>query len=1851
MNATSEEAIALVEDFRGRFQGMGYGDGHYILACHAAFPVAFTPDMLYQIWANFKQYPAFASLPGRHRRIDPIAVSDLLLSGLCRPAALDIFEMDNEVRAYLLQKLREDRRFGEPRVLALANVLLQYWKSRPLAQYPESYKQTIYWTALATLDPADAARKISAALSAIREEQASEVFRMSNLLEAFSAQQPNFGNMAAYLKGMKAAILDMPRAMQEQVDRSGAFIIQEDPDAGEPVYRMPLLRQMKGKVKVRRASPAGAGKKPAAGKQHLGEVRFEQERGWVLNRGLIHGISAYALLEITVDEKQAVFPAFDRLGSEESVLRIDAEDLLDKTKKYSCRAAFQLGIMIRNEEGEEGLERRITDALAAFGGLIRLAVSEAEADYVLHVRYGLLYIAASYEPYYPRVDPVPLEGDGSGAIETAVRYLYHITRWEYIKALKNKSGQLPEGTDSPIRINIRYQVGEAWKLYPYTEKGAAIDAMEWVENRQSYRSSLQVELINESDRDLYCSLFYLSINFESSGALMEKTVEHIRAGETISVFSHKGGVLPFLIEQQILDFNQPESQAWFKVLYSEQPFDPDALALEALPPPSSEMPSKTRGFELNDKDYGPGRFRGCSAQLIPLAFKNPRYNQAGEERLLRLLGSARLAPFAAAQYLAPDGLSGRLILRPGIQMAEETPGGPIPLPEGSHENILPKIAGAYHKSVRLADFERRAERYPSRPLVVAVGDAWFRNPSIQDIAGHLSRRFNVYAAGETRRVLVTKEILREAESLEQRRAPRRVAFFLLSGGGHELLVENFRGFLNAYEGVEALPAGERPERFLLPSFSEELEAVMNGYEQAFSQLQSQYPHIRVLVHGYDYFLPQKEGEAGGTWLGQPLTEKGILQPEDRAAILKFMIDQFNARLANAAQGYPQVTYVDLRGTIRAGQWANELYPGSAGFRSIAGRLEQVIDRVLRGGSYDEPLRQQETQAAVPGIEEHLAKAIDNVRAAFETEEPPPGQQLETLADSLKELAPEMEDLHILEPLFEDGGDAALFSAAILLEARKDTSYLERLIANIDKEPLTDEVHLRLLQAVGNIISEHTPEDEQRQDLIARLREAAQQRGAEGTLPFPPGTSLDMIRQICDKAEPKIGYEEVFSDRQLGRQEAPDAEPGRGKNYLLVIGIDQYQDFPPLRNAVKDAQEIAKVLVEKYQFERENVFTLFNSAATQRAIVEQFRRLAETATEEDSLLVYHSGHGEYDKRIDAGYWIPADARRGEIGSYISFDLITRLLRAIRSRHTFIISDSAHSGSFFTSKAPTVPEPSESLPSRWLLTAGRNEVVADGWQGENSPFAQAVLQHLQRNKEPRLRVSDFCSSVTLAVGNNASELPRFGPLQGIGHQGGEFMFRLKAYKDVAFEEPPEEKAEDIEVETKTEESKPEKEYAPLRTLDDVRNRLKNHIRENEFEETFELFDQVIADRSSRENDIIMQRSQYSGIAKQIQNNLVDPNFATVTLNRIRYALSSIADDLEEEDLRPEVLQPESTEPGKSSEGMELDELERRGLEQQADILARKLSYFRQELTKAYDAGQKFALEEQIGETERQLTEIKAKLSTKSKRGFVKTSERELPPKPNRMNVSPAIYKLGNTCSRWLLTSGRKESISDEKERELSPFTKAVIGHLNDNEDPYLLVSEFINKVVINVSNNNEQVPIGGAIQSVGDEGGQFFFRLKEQEELLYQDTAFPQGKHYLFVAAIDLYQDNKIPRLQRAVHDAETVLKILIDKYQFDESNLFTLFNKQATQSAIIDQFKNLAKTRNENDILLMYFSGHGEYDKEIDVGYWLPADARLGEIGSYLSFDLVTRLVRTIRSRHTFIISDAAYSGSFFTTHR
>lgn len=233
----------------------------------------------------------------------------------------------------------------------------------------------------------------------------------------------------------------------------------------------------------------------------------------------------------------------------------------------------------------------------------------------------------------------------------------------------------------------------------------------------------------------------------------------------------------------------------------------------------------------------------------------------------------------------------------------------------------------------------------------------------------------------------------------------------------------------------------------------------------------------------------------------------------------------------------------------------------------------------------------------------------------------------------------------------------------------------------------------------------------------------------------------------------------------------------GKNYLLVIGIDDYAHCPTLFNAVKDAQAIVKILQDRYRFEAIHTTTLYDKAASKANIYNAFRAIKRKVTSKDNLLIYFSGHGEYDKDFDEGYWIPVEAEVTATHQYIANSEIKNILSAIPAHHTFLMADSCFSGSLFAKgRGKDISLRKERDPSRWGLTAGRNEIVTDGKPGDNSPFAKSILYQLQHADQP-IGVAALCDKVLEVVSANANQIPRGEPLKVDGHQGGQFVFHLK------------------------------------------------------------------------------------------------------------------------------------------------------------------------------------------------------------------------------------------------------------------------------------------------------------------------------------------------------------------------------------------------------------------------------------------------------------------------------------------
>ena len=200
-----------------------------------------------------------------------------------------------------------------------------------------------------------------------------------------------------------------------------------------------------------------------------------------------------------------------------------------------------------------------------------------------------------------------------------------------------------------------------------------------------------------------------------------------------------------------------------------------------------------------------------------------------------------------------------------------------------------------------------------------------------------------------------------------------------------------------------------------------------------------------------------------------------------------------------------------------------------------------------------------------------------------------------------------------------------------------------------------------------------------------------------------------------------------------------------KNYLLAIGIDNYSDWPPLKNAVNDAMSFQEVLRKKYNFREENITLITNEKATKQNIIEAFKKVIEKVGPNDKLIIYFSGHGFYDNVLNEGYWITQDSKKGTEADYLPNSFLIKMFKQINAKHIFLIADACFSGALFIDTQRGNLDNAVQSKSRWGLTSGRLEFVDDGKQGEHSPFAKYILEYLNTNVKSKSSVSDLITYV--------------------------------------------------------------------------------------------------------------------------------------------------------------------------------------------------------------------------------------------------------------------------------------------------------------------------------------------------------------------------------------------------------------------------------------------------------------------------------------------------------------------------
>ena len=198
--------------------------------------------------------------------------------------------------------------------------------------------------------------------------------------------------------------------------------------------------------------------------------------------------------------------------------------------------------------------------------------------------------------------------------------------------------------------------------------------------------------------------------------------------------------------------------------------------------------------------------------------------------------------------------------------------------------------------------------------------------------------------------------------------------------------------------------------------------------------------------------------------------------------------------------------------------------------------------------------------------------------------------------------------------------------------------------------------------------------------------------------------------------------------------------------MAVVGIDKYEKWPILDNAVQDALGTQKALVEDFGFVAP-IAPILNEDATRDRILRLVEDdLRKELVPDDNLILFFAGHGHTrtdrvgDHDVDSGYLVPVESRFGaeeRWGDYIEIENLLRQIARLEARHILVILDSCHSGFALAGAAKyrgigDYEATLQSNVSRVVITSARKaeEAIDSGPIFGHSLFSGTLIEGLNR-----------------------------------------------------------------------------------------------------------------------------------------------------------------------------------------------------------------------------------------------------------------------------------------------------------------------------------------------------------------------------------------------------------------------------------------------------------------------------------------------------------------------------------------
>ena len=245
------------------------------------------------------------------------------------------------------------------------------------------------------------------------------------------------------------------------------------------------------------------------------------------------------------------------------------------------------------------------------------------------------------------------------------------------------------------------------------------------------------------------------------------------------------------------------------------------------------------------------------------------------------------------------------------------------------------------------------------------------------------------------------------------------------------------------------------------------------------------------------------------------------------------------------------------------------------------------------------------------------------------------------------------------------------------------------------------------------------------------------------------------------------------------------------SWAVIIGIDKYKYSDQLNYAVKDAEAVKDMLIDKFDYPEENIRYLTDEEATLSGIKIALGEVATSSGENDRILVFYSGHGETFSNKDGtetGYIIPIDGKQDQpYETGLAMDEILRTCKMSDAKHMLFLMDACYSG-LMTEKSKGLSQPQEkgylskvaNEKARQIITAGGGgEMVIERDEWQHSAFTKNLLAGLDKweadtDADGYITADELGTYLRKSVTEDSDFLqtPQKGRFMNSG--GGEFVF---------------------------------------------------------------------------------------------------------------------------------------------------------------------------------------------------------------------------------------------------------------------------------------------------------------------------------------------------------------------------------------------------------------------------------------------------------------------------------------------